>query len=79
MSTTVEDITKRLQVFLNYGILVGAELRQLVIKCPAVLFAGDDKKMYELVEGIGSFFSRKQVSAIECHLSIVGSFRPMRY
>lgn len=70
MASSVEDVTKRLQVFLNYGILAGAELRHIVMKCPAILFAGEPNKMYDVVEGIGNFFSRKEVLAVAgCRLN----------
>jgi hypothetical protein len=62
MDEKAEDVERKLAVFLGRGVLSGTQIRKLVEKCPAILFAESAQKMDECWEQLGVFFSTASVN-----------------
>ncbi|CAD5209295.1 unnamed protein product [Bursaphelenchus xylophilus] len=56
------EMSCRLAVFTNFGILAGPQLGRIVRKAPSVLVSSQPEQMSRLIENISNFFSRKQVT-----------------
>ncbi|KAE9414044.1 hypothetical protein Angca_002620, partial [Angiostrongylus cantonensis] len=58
------DVQARVDVLVICDVESGAACGKVVRKCPAILFAREPMEMRKLVEALGGFFSRKEISAI---------------
>ena len=52
----------RLRVYRSRGVQPGQEMKQVLERCPALLFNGDPQKMDMTLEGIANFFSNQDVT-----------------
>ncbi|KAJ1345984.1 hypothetical protein KIN20_000639 [Parelaphostrongylus tenuis] len=64
LACSSDSVQARVDVLVTCDLESGRACGRVVRKCPAILFARDPLEMRKLVEALGGFFSRREITAI---------------